>query len=176
MDDGDRDDYTSFVQSQWTPLFRTAYLLTGDYQLAEDLLQTTLTKVYLAWPKVSRTQHPSAYVRKMLSNQAVSWWRRKASSEVSVREVTVADAVSFRDHGDTVAETHVVWEALSTLAPRQRAVIILRYYEDMSESEIADALGMSSGTVKSTASAARARLSATIGHLDESLLTNGERP
>lgn len=73
MDDLAVADYTAFVEAQWSPLFRTAYLLTGDYQLAEDLLQTTFTKVLLSWPRISRLGQPGAYARKMMTNQATSW-------------------------------------------------------------------------------------------------------
>ncbi len=170
MDDLAVSDYTAFVEAQWAPLFRTAYLLTGDYQLAEDLLQTTFTKIFLAWPRISRLGQPGAYARKMISNQATSWWRRRSSSELSVSELPEHGTAG---HEHAVTQSLVVWEALGTLAPRQRAVVVLRYYEDLSEAEIAETLGIATGTVKSHCSAALARLTVEIEKQNEDLTLDG---
>lgn len=163
-------DFDEFMTAQWAPLFRTAYLLTGDYQLAEDLLQTAFAKVFLSWSKVSRMGQPVAYTRKIVTNQAMSWWRRRSSSEVPTLDMPSGDQVG---HEDRVTQASVVWAALATLPARQRAVMVLRYYEDLSETEIADTLGISTGSVKSHASAARAALAQRLGSTDHDL-TNGD--
>ena len=170
MDDLAVADYTAFVEAQWSPLFRTAYLLTGDYQLAEDLLQTTFTKVLLSWPRISRLGQPGAYARRMMTNQATSWWRRRSSSELPATEFPDRGTPG---HEDSVTQSVVMWKALATLAPRQRAVVVLRYYEDLSEAEIAETLGIATGTVKSHCSAALSRLTIEIEKQDHDLLMNG---
>ena len=163
-------DFDEFMNATWAPLFRTAYLLTGDYHLAEDLLQTAFAKVFLSWPKVSTLEQPLAYTRKIVTNQAMSWWRRRSSSEVPTLDITDGLDVG---HEDRVTQASVVWAALAALPSRQRAVMVLRYYEDLSEAEIADTLNMSTGSVKAHASAARAALAQRLGTLDHDV-TNGE--
>ncbi|MEJ7707159.1 MAG: SigE family RNA polymerase sigma factor [Nocardioidaceae bacterium] len=163
-------DFDEFMNAQWAPLFRTAYLLTGDYQLAEDLLQTAFAKVFLSWSKIARMGQPAAYTRKIVTNQAMSWWRRRSSSEVPTIDI---QGGSFAGHEDRVTQASAVWDALRSLPSRQRAVMVLRYYEDLSEAEIADTLGISTGSVKSHASAARAALAKRLGSLDHDL-TNGD--
>ncbi len=157
----DRDlAYTEFVQVHWVALYRTAYLLAGDHQRAEDVVQAALLKVYLAWPKVVSMSHPAAYARTIMVNQLASWWRVRSSRErpsVTVPEETVA---SFDDR---VVEARAVWSHVLALAPRQRAVIVLRYYEDRSEAEIAEILGISAGSVKTHAHHAMATLRRRLG-------------
>lgn len=171
--DGDRErEYREFVLTQWPPLFRTAYLLTGDHQHAEDLLQTALVKVYLAWPRVSRVSHPLAYTRRVLVNQASSWWRRRQRTEL-----VVPDPPEPADPGfaDALVDARVVWQAVLRLPVRQRAVVVLRYYEDLAESEIAEVLGVAPGTVKAHAHAARAALRDQLGPLHPSLTSGDQR-
>ena len=84
MRQNDEDSFTAFVGANSATLFRTAYLMTGDYQRAEDLLQTTLVKVYQRWPRIEAMDRPVAYARKVLVNQSVSWWRRRSSHEAPV--------------------------------------------------------------------------------------------
>ncbi len=170
MDDLAVADYTAFVEAQWSPLFRTAYLLTGDYQLAEDLLQTTFSKVFLKWQHISRLGQPAAYARTMLTNQATSWWRRRSSSELPTSQCPEQGTAS---HEEAVTQSLIMWKALATLAPRQRAVVVLRDYEDLSEAEIAETLGIATGTVKSHCSAALSRLTIEIEKQDHDLLMNG---
>jgi RNA polymerase sigma-70 factor (sigma-E family) len=157
-DEGTPADFAEFVAARSRSLLRTAYLLTGDHQHAEDLVQTTLTKVYLRWPRVSRMDQPAAYARRILVNQATSsrWWRFAGELSPAVPEQAGGG------YDDRVATTSTVWKAVLALPPRQRAVVVLRYYEDLSEAEIADVLGMAPGTVKSTAHAANRRLASAL--------------
>ena len=155
MRQGDDERFTDFVRAHSASLFRTAYLMTGDYQRAEDLLQTTLVRVYQRWPRVQRMDWPVGYARKVLVSQASSWWRRRSSHE---SPALIRDQPTRQDQMDEVAEHERVWQAVLTLPPRQRAVTVLRYYEDLSEAEIAETLSMAPGTVKSHGHAARLRL------------------
>jgi RNA polymerase sigma-70 factor (sigma-E family) len=150
--------FSEFVAARSGSLLRTAYLLTGDHQRAEDLVQTTLTKVYLRWPRVSRMDQPGGYARRILINQASSrrWWRSSRELSSTVPELATDG------YADQVATSRTVWNAVLTLPPRQRAVVVLRYYEDLSEVEIAEVLGMAPGTVKSTAHAANRRLAGVL--------------
>jgi RNA polymerase sigma-70 factor (sigma-E family) len=154
---GSRDaaDFSAFVSAQWSALFRTAVLMTGDYQRAEDLMQATLVKVYVAWPRISSMSQPGAYARKILVNQATSWWRRRSASETPVAALPDGEQPAF---DDSLAESRALWDAVLALPPRQRAVIVLRYYEDLSEEEIAETLGVARGTVKGHAHTAMAAL------------------
>lgn len=143
-----------FVAARSRHLLQTAYLLTGDRHRAEDLLQTALTRAYLRWDRIS-SEDPEGYVRRILANAHIDWWRRKPW-----REEPTADLpdVAGPDSSAAYEVRHAVLQALSALSRRQRAVVVLRYFEDMSETEIATALGCSPGTVKSAASRAMARL------------------
>jgi len=160
MRQGDDERFTDFVRAHSASLFRTAYLMTGDYQRAEDLLQTTLVRVYQRWPRVERMDWPVGYARKVLVSQASSWWRRRSSHE---SPTLIGDQPTRQDQMEEVAEHERVWQAVLTLPPRQRAVTVLRYYEDLSEAEIAETLSMAPGTVKSHAHAATRRLADLLG-------------
>ena len=160
MKQGDDARFTDFVRAHSGSLFRTAYLMTGDYQRAEDLLQTTLVRVYQRWAHVERMEWPVAYARKVLVSQASSWWRRRSSHE---SPTLIRDQPARQDRMEEVAEHERVWQAVLTLPPRQRAVTVLRYYEDLSEAEIAETLSMAPGTVKSHAHAASRRLADLLG-------------
>jgi RNA polymerase sigma-70 factor (sigma-E family) len=155
MRQSEEDRFADFVRARSATLFRTAYLMTGDYQRAEDLLQATLVRVYQRWPRVDALEQPVAYARKILVNQAVSWWRRRSWHESPLMP---GDEPSGVDRVDEVAEHERVWKAVLSLPPRQRAVIVLRYYEDLTEADIAEALAMAPGTVKSHSHAAARRL------------------
>ena len=149
----DRSDFDDFVASRSRALLRTAYLLTGDHALAEDLLQTALAKSWFAWRRISGPPEP--YVRRVVATTYATWWRRRWRSEYptgSLPEVSGADGTAGVDERDAL------WRALGMLPRRQRAVVVLRYYEDLSEAETAAALGISRGTVKSQASKALAAL------------------
>ena len=137
--------------------------MTGDYQRAEDLLQDTLVRVYQRWSRVEAMDRPVAYARKVLVNQSTSWWRRRSSHE---SPVLVRDERSWDGRLGDVAEHGRVWAAVLSLPPRQRAVVVLKYYEDLSEAEIAAALDMAPGTVKSHAHAAARRLAVLLAEPD----------
>ncbi len=155
MQRSDEDQFTDFVRSHSATLFRTAYLMTGDYQRAEDLLQSTFVRLYQRWPRVRDMQRPVGYARKVLVSQSTSWWRRRSSHEAPRLRIDQPDQVDLvRD----LDEHERVWTAVLSLPPRQRAVMVLRYYEDLTEAEIAEMLDMAPGTVKSHAHAASRRL------------------
>jgi RNA polymerase sigma-70 factor (sigma-E family) len=151
----DRSDYPAFVAGCWTRLLRTAYLLVQDWAAAEDLTQAALVKAWLAWPRLDGD--PEAYVRKIIVTTHVSWWRRRWRH----REVTTGEPPeqpNVPSEATAVDERDALWRALGRLPAGQRAVIVLRYYEDMTEAQVANILGCSTGTVKSQASRALARL------------------
>lgn len=146
----DKDaEFEAYMAARQPSLLRTAYLLSGDRHTAEDLVQTALAKLYLSWDKVQQRELLDGYVRRIIVNEHNSLWRRawkrrEHSTDVLPDHRTVDDR---HDDGQGAA----LWEFVQTLPRRQRAVIVLRYYEDLSEQEIADVLGCSRGNVKSTA-------------------------
>ena len=146
-------DFDEFVAARSTSLLRTAYLLTRDHALAEDLLQTALTKAWFAWSRISGDPEP--YVRKILVNTFASWWRRKWNGEHA--HADLPEGASNDDHAGADAR-HDLWEAMGRLPRRQRAVVVLRFVEDLSEAETARVLGIAPGTVKSQTSKALAKL------------------
>jgi RNA polymerase sigma-70 factor (sigma-E family) len=153
-------EYDELYAALWPRLVRTAYAVSGDLGVAEDAVQTAFAKAYRSWWRISRLESPAAYVRKMAVNEVLNN-RRRASRrhEVSRADLPEAPAV----HQDRALAHDEMWRAVSTLPPRQRAVLVLRYYEDLSEQQIADVLGCRPGTVKSQASAALATLRARLG-------------
>lgn len=160
----EREGFDAFVAARSTSLLRTAYLLTHDRGLAEDLLQTALAKAWFAWDRIEGT--PEAYVRRILVNTYSSWWRRRWNGEEATAELPERGPVGSDGPGRIDQRTDL-WRALGLLPRRQRAVVVLRYYEDLSEREVADLLGCSVGTVKSQASRALAKL-----RLDPTLTTS----
>jgi len=158
-------EFEAYMTARQPSLLRTAYLLTGDRHTAEDLVQTALAKLYLSWDKVHRRELVDGYVRRILVNENNSLWRRAWKR----REVTtdqVPDTVGVRDRTDG-GERAALWEFVQTLPKKQRAVIVLRYYEDLPEAEVAEILGVSVGTVKSQASRALASMRARVGDRPE---------
>ena len=143
--------FDEFVAARSAALLRTAYLLTHDHALAEDLLQTALAKAWFAWGRIE--SHPEAYVRRVLVTTYATWWRRKWNGERPTE--TLPEQASVAPDTDSA---HDLWTALASLPRRQRAVVVLRYFEDLSVAETADALGVSPGTVKSQLSKALAKL------------------
>lgn len=148
-----RPEFDAFVVARSTALLRTAYLLTHDHGQAEDLLQTSLTKAYFSWNRISES--PEAYVRKILVNTYATWWRRRWNGE---RATEVLPETGVADRSDDVSAGHDLWTAMDRLPRRQRAVVVLRYFEDLTEAQAADLLGCSVGTVKSQTSKALAKL------------------
>jgi RNA polymerase sigma-70 factor (sigma-E family) len=149
-------EFRDFVVGRTPALLGTAYLLTGDRAAAEDLLQASLTKAWAAWRRVSAADSPEAYVRRVMANTYAAWWRRRWHGERPTE--VLPETVHGADPTVVVDDRDALWRALGTLPRRQRAVLVLRYFEDLSEAETANALGISVGTVKSQASRALAKL------------------
>ncbi|GAB2633847.1 SigE family RNA polymerase sigma factor [Kribbella swartbergensis] len=144
----DRDqEYVEFVAAASPSLRRTAFLICGDRHTADDVVQDALYKLYLSWPKVQRVGNPFGYVRRMVVNAAYDGGRRPWRREVSIAEVP--DRVAQDDFAAGHADRNEVLAALRGLGPRQRACVVLRYYEDLSVEQTAEILGCSTGTVKS---------------------------
>jgi RNA polymerase sigma-70 factor (sigma-E family) len=158
-----RREFEQFVMDRTDQLLRTAYLLAGDLAEAEDLVQETLLRVARRWHKVGAMDHPAAYARRILVNLAIDGAEQRARR---AGELAVAATCGVGDQADGRAErdlqavdTHAaLLGALASLPARQRAVIVLRYWEDLPEADVAAILGCSAGTVKSTASRGLARL------------------
>ena len=150
-----REAFDAMLDAHARGLLRTAFLLTGDAHLAEDLLQTALVKTWTRWHTIADVERAPAYVRSVMATTSVAWWRRRWRAEVPTRDVPDTPG------GDAYAAVHQrdqIARALARLTPRQRATVVLRFYEDLPESEVATALGCSVGTVKSTTSRALAVL------------------
>ncbi len=158
----DRDGFDAFVTARASALLRTAYLLTRDRGLAEDLVQTSLAKAWFAWGRIEG--QPDAYVRKIMVNTYSSWWRRRWNGEQATADLPETPAGDAHHGAGTGRESRRVeertdlWRALGRLPKRQRAVVVLRFYEDLSEAETAEIMQCSVGTVKSQASRALAKL------------------
>jgi RNA polymerase sigma-70 factor (sigma-E family) len=147
--------FRDYVAARQRALLRTARMLTGNQHTAEDLVQATLERVWPRWSRVVRDGEPDAYVRRVLVNTYSTWWRRKWRGETPTSElpdVAAPDAFAEADLADALRRL------LPSLTPRQKAVVVLRFYEDLSETATAEALGCSVGTVKSQTSKALARL------------------
>jgi RNA polymerase sigma-70 factor (sigma-E family) len=150
-------EFRDFVQSRWQPLLRTAYLLTGDHGRAEELLQSALVRAHRHWRRIERADAPEVYVRKVLVNLHNTWWRRGRRREQPTGavpehvgpEVDPYAAYELRDE---------LWRAVLALPPRMRSVLVLRYFEDLPEAEVARVLDCSLGTVKSQTSRGLHRL------------------
>lgn len=153
-------DYSDFVALRWTSLLRTAYLLTGDHGHAEDLVQTALAKCFVAWPRLRASDAADAYVRKTLLNTYISWRRKKSWHELPSEDPPEPEGV---DGTEALAERSVVLEALAALPPKQRAVVVLRFYEDLGVRQVARQLGCSTGSVKRQTFEALKKLRRAIG-------------
>jgi RNA polymerase sigma-70 factor (sigma-E family) len=162
-----RQEFERFVTDRSGSLLRTAYLMAGNLAEAEDLVQETLLRVARRWPKVRAMEYPAAYARRVLVNVALDGAERRARRE---GELAASDGGSATDLADIRAQRDLhgvdaqqeLLGALGALTARQRAIILLRYWEDLPEAEVAEILGCSAGTVKSTASRGLARLRAII--------------
>jgi RNA polymerase sigma-70 factor (sigma-E family) len=157
-------EYAEFVRARGTSLLRTAHLLAGNRAQAEDLLQISLTKTYLAWGRLRDPAAAEAYTRRVLANASISWWRQKRNRLERPTE-TLPDA-GIEHPAAELAERQAIMQALRQLSRQQRAVLVLRYYEDLSEAQIAAALGLSAGSVKRHASRGLARLRILLGEAD----------
>lgn len=162
------DSFTAWVDGRRDRLLRSTYMLTGDVGRAEDLLQEALVKVARRWNHLRET-NADAYIRRVIYHDHVSWWRSR-------REVPVSEVIEVASDKDWTAREHglVMEQALARLTRKQRAVIVLRYVDDVTEVEAAQALGVSVGTVKSQTAAAVRRLRDQAPELME-LMEDGER-
>lgn len=141
------DEFDAFVLRTWSRLDRVALALTGSRHDADDLMQNAYTKAYRHWPKLLEMEHPEAYVRRILVNESTSAWRRpwrraeRSTADLPERPTTASQ--------DSYAVHDELWREIQRLPKRQRAVLVLRYYEDLTERQTADVLGIAVGTVKS---------------------------
>ncbi|HVU71710.1 MAG TPA: SigE family RNA polymerase sigma factor [Mycobacteriales bacterium] len=160
VDEQGRQVFEAFARARIGALLRYGHLLTGDPHAAEDLVQSALAKSLAAWRRIERDD-PEAYVRRCMVNEAISHTRRRAWRERAV------DVLPERPVEDATNDDRaVVMRALAELPPRQRAVLVLRYYEDRSEEEIASMLGIARGTVKSQASKGLAHLRSSLDRME----------
>lgn len=153
--------FAEFVAARSTALHRTAYLLVGERHLAQDLLQEALTKTYVAWPRLRDPGKAEAYTRKAITTTAISWYRRK--SWRGERPTEVLPEATHDGHAGRIEQQDWLWTALLRLPPRQRAAIVLRFYEDLTEAQTAEVLGCAVGTVKSQVHAGLSKLRDHLG-------------
>jgi RNA polymerase sigma-70 factor (sigma-E family) len=148
-------DFEAFAAARWNRLVRTAQLLTGDHHEAEDLVQLTLAKIYPNWNRVRRLDSPDAYLHRALVNNSMSRHRLRRARQLLMpwvpERAQAADTVQ-------VEQRSLLTQALAELPPKQRAVVVLRYWADLGEQQVADAMGCSVGNVKSQASRGLAKL------------------
>jgi RNA polymerase sigma-70 factor (sigma-E family) len=177
--DPSADEYDAFVRARTTALLRSAYLLTGDQHLAEDLVQTALARTHRAWRRLHETGNAEAYTRKVMYHAQVSWWRKRRVAE-SMPGVMPERLGGDRYGGEAdlsnrAAVRMTLRQALLRLTPSQRAVLVLRFFEDRSEAETSDVLGVSVGTVKSQTSRALERLRKVAPELADLYVAGGAR-
>ncbi|MEV0715365.1 SigE family RNA polymerase sigma factor [Asanoa sp. NPDC050611] len=165
------DGFREFVQAHTGAWSRLAYVLAGNHTAAEDLLQTALLKAAKRWGRIRGYDQPEAYVRRAIYHAAVSQWRRRGEWPVAA----VPERAAPGDRIDEATRRMAVDAALARLSPRQRAVLVLRFYEDRSVAEAADLLGVTEGTVKSQTAYALGRLRAIAPHLAELTIEEVDR-
>lgn len=156
------DDFDSFVVARGAALVRFAYLLTGNTHLAEDIVQEVLARIHRRWARIERMAAPEAYVRRAIVREYLSWRRRRASTEEIVAEVP--DQGDPHDPAQTIVERGQMWALLAGLPRAQRTVLVLRFYNDLGDDEIAHVLGCGRSTVRAHAARALARLRSVLGN------------
>jgi RNA polymerase sigma-70 factor (sigma-E family) len=169
--DRDREVFSAFVAARSGSLLRTAYLLVGDHGLAQDLVQEALVKTYQSWGRLRDPGNAEAYTRRVMVTTLVSWRRRRSFHE---RPNAVLRDVVATDPSEVVVERDAVWRELQALPPRQRAALVLRFYEDMSDAEVADVLGCQPATVRSHVSQGLGRLRIPAGSAESLHVSDGE--
>ncbi|MFD9003515.1 SigE family RNA polymerase sigma factor [Streptomyces sp. NPDC059582] len=170
------EEFQAFVIGRWPRLMRTAFLLTGEQHAAEDLVQSTLEKTFVAWRRVGSADDPEAYVRRVMINAHARRHRRKLREFLAPKDDTGL-AHEVADTGDRISQAddrNALLKALAQLPPRQREAVVLRYWEDLTESQAAEAMGCSVGAVKSNAAKGIAKLRAVPG-LAETLTCGGRK-
>ena len=177
MSTGCDEEFDGFMRGRWPAMVRLAYALTGDIGYAEDLAQAAFARAYASWGRVRRAGDPDAYVRRIVINTHRSRFRKHRVTEELRGDL--ADIVGGRQQGSddhrAFDDQQLLLDALRALGPRQRAVVVLRYWLDLSEAETAAALNCSVGTVKSQASRALATLRKTTAVRDEGIVEGGLR-
>lgn len=147
-------EYGEFARSAWPKLYRTAVLIVGDRQLAEDLVQSALVKTYVAWPRLREPAKAHAYTRRAMVNLSRDWFRKHSWTHEGNCDLTTSEGAPSGDHATALIDRVTVAELLHTLPPGQRSVVVLRFLDDLSVKETADLLNVTTGTVKSQTSAA----------------------
>jgi RNA polymerase sigma-70 factor (sigma-E family) len=169
----EQQSFEEYARARAPELIRFAFLLTADWALAQDLVQEALITTHLKWSRIAGMEHPDAYVRRVLTRRFLSWRRKRSSSETPAG--LDLDTLQRRRGGDAaeeVASDDLVWQVLSQLPRRQRAVLVLRYYDDLPDDRIADLLGCATSTVRVHAARGVATLRA---RLPEFLVDSGAR-
>ena len=151
-------EFEGFARAELPRLLRYAVMLTGDRELAQDLVQDVMVAAHRQWARVSAADHPERYVHTMVTRAYLSWRRRWAVRRIGLAPGGVLDGEPVDDHAGPVVDRDDVWRRLDTLPRQQRAVLVLRYYERLTDAEIATALGCTPGTVRGYASRALAAL------------------
>ncbi|MEV0713443.1 SigE family RNA polymerase sigma factor [Asanoa sp. NPDC050611] len=167
------DDYATFVRARSHALLRSAYLLTGDQHLAEDLVQEALARTHRSWSRLHETGNAEAYARRVMYHLQVSVWRRRKVAEMLPGDLPEQTARGGHDDPDAIAWRMTLERALGSLSKRQRAVVVLRYFEDHTEAEAADMLGVSVSTVKTQTARALEHLRKLVPDLKEFRTTGG---
>jgi RNA polymerase sigma-70 factor (sigma-E family) len=162
-------DFEELVAARGQALLRFAVMLCGDRDRAEDLVQSVLAKAYRRWSRVAAADRPEAYLKAMVVNEHLGWWRRRSNQELPAAEPCGAEPVSG-DGTAARASRDAAWTLLATLSRRQRAVLVLRYYEDLSDDQIAVVLGCGASTVRGTAARALGALRVVVPTMDRELL------
>ncbi len=152
--------FSEYVENRSHALLRTAYLMVGDHQLAQDLLQEALIKTFMAWPRLRDHERVDAYVRRTIVTTSISWRRRRSFHERPSELLPEAPAA---DQVESLATHQVLIGHLAGLPPRQRAAIVLRYYEDLSVAQTAEVMGCSPGAVKTHVSIGLGKLRDRLG-------------
>jgi RNA polymerase sigma-70 factor (sigma-E family) len=168
-------EFQAFVVGHWPRLMRTAFLLTGEQHAAEDLVQSTLERAFVAWRRVASADDPEAYVRRVMINAHARRYRRKLREFLAPKD-DAGLAHEVADTGDQISradDRHTLLTALVELPPRQREAVVLRYWEDLTETQTAEAMGCSVGAVKSNAAKGIAKLRAVPGLA--AMVTHGGR-
>jgi RNA polymerase sigma-70 factor (sigma-E family) len=167
-------EFDAFVRARTPALLRSAYLLTGDQQLAEDLVQSAFALTHRAWRNLHATGNAEAYTRKTMYHLQVSRWRRRRVAESFTGELP-DQAGAETDHADLTALRLSLRSALSRLTPKQRAVVVLRFFDDLTEAQAAEAMGVSIGTIKSQTAKALERLRVLAPELNGADVSGGAR-
>jgi RNA polymerase sigma-70 factor (sigma-E family) len=160
-----RSDFEQFAERELPGLLRYATMLTGDTDLARDLVQEVMLKAHRHWDRVRTADHPSRYVKTILTRTHISWLRRWSVRHILIGHDGAVAGAEVPDHAQTVVDRAAVWARMAHLPPQQRAVLVLRYYEHLTDIEIANVLNCTAGTVRGYASRALATL--RLDHTDD---------